>query len=112
MSADATELRLTPAPTPHGRLLIVPQGDAPAIDLMLATRIREAFDRGSGHGLLHLGAAEVGQVVPAVFAYWRELGSRFATALCTLLLPVQRAAERCTWLDQMVTTKKGKTAKR
>ncbi len=83
MSADATDTRLTPALTPHGRLLIVPQNDAPALDLALAARIRAAFDRGSGHGLLHLGAAEVGQAMPPVFAYWREVGGRFVTALCT-----------------------------
>src|SRR4030042_419191 len=46
-------------------------------------RSQQAFDRGTGHGLLRLGAAEVGQVLPPVFAYWRELGSRFVTALCT-----------------------------
>ncbi len=77
------ELRLTPALTPHGRLLVVPQEDAPALDAALAMRIREAFRQGSGHGLLQLGGAEVGEVLPPVFAYWRELGSRFVTALCT-----------------------------
>src|SRR5262249_8010673 len=43
----------------------------------------QAFTRGAGHGLLCLGAAEVGSVLPPVFAYWRELGARFVTALCT-----------------------------
>jgi non-specific serine/threonine protein kinase len=33
--------------------------------------------------LLRLGGGEVGQVLPPVFAYWRELGGRFATAICT-----------------------------
>jgi non-specific serine/threonine protein kinase len=83
MTAAFSTLRLTPALTPHGRLLIVPQDDAPALDPVLATSIRSAFDRGNGHGLLHLGAAEVGQVLPPAFAYWRELGVRFVTALCT-----------------------------
>ena len=83
MSADATDIRLTPALTPHGRFLIVPQDDAPELDPTLATRIRKAFDDGSGYGLLQLGAAEVGQVLPPVFAYWRELSGRFVTALCT-----------------------------
>jgi non-specific serine/threonine protein kinase len=45
--------------------------------------VRQAFGRGAGHGLLRLGAAEVGQVLPPVFAYWRELGNRYVTALCT-----------------------------
>jgi hypothetical protein len=38
---------------------------------------------GGGHGLSRLGADELGQVLPPVFAYWRELGRRHVTALCT-----------------------------
>ena len=83
MSTRVTDIRITPALTPRGHLSIVPQDDAPAFDPVLATRIRESFKRGSGYGLLHLGAAEVGQVLPPVFAYWRELGGRLVTALCT-----------------------------
>jgi non-specific serine/threonine protein kinase len=83
MTSSSTDLRMTPALTPHGRLVIVSQDDAPVLDPVLGERIRRAFDRGSGHGLLRLGAAEVGQVLPPVFSYWRELGSRFVTALCT-----------------------------
>ncbi len=83
MTSSSSELRLTPSLTPHGRLLVVPQDDAPVLDPALAARIRQAFERGSGHGLLHLGAAEVGQALPPVFSYWRELGGRFVTALCT-----------------------------
>jgi len=49
----------------------------------LAERIPQAFARGAGHGLLRLGPPELGQVLPPVFAYWRELGSRHVTALCT-----------------------------
>jgi len=83
MTAASTDLRLTPALTPHGRLLLVPSDDAPWLEPALGERIRHAFDRGAGHGLLRLGAGEVGQVLPPVFAYWRELGGRFVTALCT-----------------------------
>ena len=45
-------------------------------------RVERAFARGAGHGLLRLGAAEVEEVVPPVFAYWREFAGRFVTALC------------------------------
>ena len=38
---------------------------------------------GGRAGLLRLGAAELGQVLPPVFAYWRGLGSRYVAALCT-----------------------------
>jgi non-specific serine/threonine protein kinase len=82
-TATSTDLRLTPGLTPHGRLLLVPSDDTPAMDPVLGERLRRAFDRGAGHGLLQLGAGEVGQVLPPVFSYWRELGGRFVTALCT-----------------------------
>ncbi len=49
----------------------------------LGKRIRQAFQRGAGHGLLRLGAAETGALLPPVFAYWRELAGAYVTALCT-----------------------------
>jgi hypothetical protein len=36
------------------------------------------------HGLLYLGADEVGTALPPVLAYWREFGVRYVTALCAL----------------------------
>ena len=83
MTVASTDVRLTPCLTPHGRLLLVPSDDAPELQPVLGERIRQAFDRGAGYGLLRLGAGEVGQVLPPVFAYWREFGGRFVTALCT-----------------------------
>jgi non-specific serine/threonine protein kinase len=58
--------------------------DAPALPEDVGERLREAFERGTGHGLLQLGAGEVGAALPAVFSCWRELGSMFVTALCHL----------------------------
>ncbi len=77
MTAASTDLRLTPSLTPHGRLLLVPSDDAPELEPALGGRLRQAFDRGAGHALLRLGAGEVGQVLPPVLAYWREIGGRF-----------------------------------
>jgi len=77
------ELRVTPRLTPHGRLALARADDAVELESGLARRLGEAFARGAGHGLLRLGAAEVGQVLPPVFSYWRELGARYVTALCT-----------------------------
>src|SRR5208337_714457 len=74
---------LVPALTPHGHLTLTEDRDAQALDRELAQRLRDAFARGSGHGLLQLGAAEVGTVIPAVFSYWREFGARYVTAICT-----------------------------
>ncbi|MFN7925975.1 MAG: DEAD/DEAH box helicase [Bryobacteraceae bacterium] len=67
--------------TPHGRLLLtaVPE----SIDRALSEQVNAAFNRGPGHGLLHLGAAGVGALLPPAFTYWREFGSRYVTALCT-----------------------------
>jgi non-specific serine/threonine protein kinase len=78
-----TDLRLTPVLTPHGRLLLAPSDDAGELEAALAPRLKRAFARGAGHGLLRLGAAEVDQTLPPVFAYWREFGGRYVTALCT-----------------------------
>jgi len=56
---------------------------APAV----AARIRQAFGPGAAHGLLHLGAAELGQALPASLAFGREFAHRFMqrlTAVATL----------------------------
>ena len=74
---------VVPILTPHGRLRLIEEDNAPALDPELAQRLRDAFARGSGHGLLQLGAGEVGTVLPPVFCYWREFGARYVTALCT-----------------------------
>jgi len=68
--------------TPHGRLVLESENDAPDLPPDLAHRLQEAFARGPGHGLLQLGAAEVGTPLPPVFGYWRELGARYVSAAC------------------------------
>ncbi len=75
---------LAPVLTPHGRLLLTESDDAPAIPPDLSERLQGAFERGSGHGLLQLGAGEVATVLPPVLGYWRDLGARYVTAVCTL----------------------------
>jgi non-specific serine/threonine protein kinase len=68
--------------TPHGRLILEPQADAPSVDEAAATRLHAAFTQGSGHGLLRLGAAEIGQALPPSFIWWRNFAGQFVTALC------------------------------
>ncbi|MFZ0962342.1 MAG: DEAD/DEAH box helicase [Terriglobia bacterium] len=75
---------LAPILTPHGHLALGPVDEGPALDPGLARRLQDAFARGSGHGLLQLGASEVGAVLPPAFSYWREFATRYVTALCTL----------------------------
>ena len=77
---------MTPAPvlTPHGLLSLRQTGEAMALEPERGSRLEKAFERGSGHGLLCLGADEVGTALPPVLSYWRELGARYVTALCAL----------------------------
>ena len=75
---------LAPVLTPHGALILAQTEDAAALDDGLGARLRQAFARGSGHGLLSLGADQVGAALPPTLSYWRELGTRYVTALCAL----------------------------
>src|ERR1035441_4503144 len=74
---------LAPVLTPHGHLSLAQEDDALALDAEVAQRLQTAFARGAGHGLLQLGASEVGTALPSVFSYWREFAARYVTALCT-----------------------------
>ena len=75
---------LAPVLTPHGRLRIETSEDAPVLDGPVARRLLRAFSRGSGHGLLQLGADEAGTPLSPALAFWRELGIRYVAALCVL----------------------------
>ncbi|MBA2301061.1 MAG: hypothetical protein H0W08_00340 [Acidobacteria bacterium] len=69
--------------TPRGRLLFtVADGTLQSSETLLR-RLESAFRRGSGRGLLELGAAEVGTTVPADLSYWRDFGARLVTTICT-----------------------------
>jgi hypothetical protein len=69
---------------PHGVLNLKRSDDAPALDDVRGARLQQAFAHGSGHGLLSLGADEVGTSLPPSLAYWREFAARYVAALCTL----------------------------
>jgi non-specific serine/threonine protein kinase len=76
-------ISVAPILTPQGRLTLVQDNDAAAVDAELAQRVRTAFARGSGHGLLQLGANEIGVALPATLSYWREFAGMYVTAICT-----------------------------
>ena len=78
-----SDTSFVPVLTPQGHLILSRAEDAPSLDFELAKRLQEAFARGPGHGLLQLGAGEVGAVLPPVFSYWREYGARYVTLVCT-----------------------------
>ena len=73
---------LSPVLTPRGHLLLAPEEGAPGVTREVAARLREAFARGQGEGLLQLGAGEVGTPLPPALAYWRDFAAQFVTALC------------------------------
>ncbi|HVH72758.1 MAG TPA: SNF2 helicase-associated domain-containing protein, partial [Candidatus Dormibacteraeota bacterium] len=74
---------LAPVLTPHGRLIVERHADAPALDAELAQRMEGAFTHGSGHGVLALGADEIGVALPPAFSFWREFAALYVTGVCT-----------------------------
>ena len=79
---------LSPVLTPHGSLTLMQSTGAEqgtlALESERGNRLEKAFARGCGHGLLSLGADEVGTILPGTLSYWREFGARYVTALCAL----------------------------
>ena len=69
--------------TPRGHLRFTVADGPFQLPDALSRRLEEAFGRGSGHGLLELGAAEVGTALPADLSYWRDFAARLVTAICT-----------------------------
>ena len=69
--------------TPRGHLLFTRAGDDIELASALARVLEPAFARGSGYGLLELGAGEVGTALPADLSYWRDFAGRLVTTICT-----------------------------
>ena len=90
--------------TPHGHLLLAPDVDAPALSAPIQQRLSDAFVLGSGHGLLQLGAAEVGSVLPPAWAWWRDFSVRYVTALCATPDGAVVAVPHAQLLDALVAT--------
>jgi non-specific serine/threonine protein kinase len=72
------QLRLTP----RGHLLLEEANDAPTLDDTVAARLARAFGRGTGYGLLQLGAGEIGRSLPPAFVWWRDFAVRYLEAIC------------------------------
>jgi non-specific serine/threonine protein kinase len=68
--------------TPHGRLRLEACDDAPILDDKIALRLAQAFEQGSGYGLLRLAAGEIGQALPPALLWWRDFAQRYVAALC------------------------------
>lgn len=80
MVAKSTPLTLSVSP--RGELLVTAGEDG--LRGVAAARVRKAFDRGDGHGLLQLGAGEESTQLPPAFSFWREVAQDFLTRLCAL----------------------------
>jgi non-specific serine/threonine protein kinase len=81
-------MTLAPVLTPHGLLALMPstgvEQETRALERECGIRLEKAFARGCGHGLLSLGADEVGTTLPPTLSYWRKFAARYVTALCSL----------------------------
>jgi superfamily II DNA or RNA helicase len=75
---------LIPVLTPHGSLRLDQAEGEFSLEDGLAERLETCFTRGSGHGLLQLGAGETGSSLPASLAWWRDFALRFVADLCAL----------------------------
>jgi superfamily II DNA or RNA helicase len=75
---------VVPALSRHGALSLRSSEDNAALEPQRVAAMEQAFARGSGYGLLYLGANEVGTNLPPALAYWRELATRYVTTLCAL----------------------------
>jgi non-specific serine/threonine protein kinase len=81
MQGITLSLGISPAGRAHLDLL-PSDADQPAVGA--ATRIRKAFERSSGSGLLHLGASELGSTLTPSLAFGRELAHLFMARLCAV----------------------------
>jgi superfamily II DNA or RNA helicase len=86
----------TPVPvlTPHGALRLEFLPADSSVDDGAAGRLEAAFARGSGHGLLQLGAAEAGSRLTPELAFWRAFATRFVAAVCAGGEPAAGGAPR------------------
>ena len=72
---DLSDPRQTLWLNPLGHLHLAPWDEAPALAPELLGSLIPAFARGSGHGLLHLGAATSGPLGPALGRPGRPAGT-------------------------------------
>src|SRR5215831_18475530 len=87
MQDAAAMVMLAPVLSPHGVLTLVRSREADAalvLEVERGVRLEQAFARGCGHGLLVLGADEVGTTLPPTMSFWQKFGARYLTALCSL----------------------------
>jgi non-specific serine/threonine protein kinase len=80
----AAAQRLALAVSPAGRLRLVEDPDAAALEPGVAGAIAAAFTAGPAAGLFHLGAAEVATPLPPALGFFRDFARLFVTRLCAI----------------------------
>ena len=75
--------------TPSGHIRLLEGATETRRPLSAAARecITAAFSKGRGHGVLHLGAAELATELDPTLGFWRDLGQQFVSAVCAALDP-------------------------
>jgi non-specific serine/threonine protein kinase len=86
-SAAEARRALLCALTPGGQIRLLTTERGRPLSARVEERIAAAFDKGRGHGVLHLGAAELGTELDPTLGFWRDLGRQFVGAACCALDP-------------------------
>ena len=79
------------AVTPSGQIVLREGSldNGSSLPTSAAKRIADAFSKGRGHGVLHLGAAELGTELDPTLGFWRDLGQSFVAKVCAALDPTE-----------------------
>ena len=82
--------------TPSGRIDVRPGSaeDGPRISAAAAQRILGAFHAGRGHGVLQLGAGELGRDLHPTLSYWRDIGQAVVAGICGAFDPTGSTHKR------------------
>jgi superfamily II DNA or RNA helicase len=75
--------------TPSGRIDLQPGSldEGPGLSTAVQRRIIDAFNVGRGHGVLQLGAGELGTDLHTTLSYWRDIGKALVARVCGALDP-------------------------
>ncbi len=88
MAAAETLEGSSPTPTPALSISLSPQGRV-HVEVTAGSDVKSSlaqiakhFERGDGHGVFRLGAAEPETTLPGVLGFWRDVGRAFVVRLC------------------------------
>lgn len=89
-TGNKSQQSLTCVLTPGGQIIVRhAHSDGPALPASAAKRIADAFASSRGHGVLHLGAAELGTDLDSSLGFWRDLGQSLVAKACAAFDPTE-----------------------